>query len=197
MAGTTNRNPARRVPETSSLLGLVDFRPRITVVLVFLTIMVAVFGWRFTRDAGVRRIDALAREAVGILAAAPPGKDGTGVPDPSEAEKRVRELSGVTLDLPRDDAEFVLTGVSRETFGKRPAEAVRFRYGGNAFRLLVFRQERLLGGEAPAAFPEESFLSGEREGKSYVFWEREGASYIMVSDADVTRAFDLVRRLFT
>jgi hypothetical protein len=198
MASTSNRNPARRLAETSSLLGLVEFRPRLAVVLVLLTLMVAVVGWRFSRDAGVRRVDALAREAVGLFTSAPAGSDDSGASlDPAEAEKRFHELSGVPLDLPRDEADFALEGVRRETFGKRPAAAVRFRYGGNAFLLLGFRQERLLGSEPPSAFPEESFLSGERDGKSFVFWERDGASYIMVSDADVTRAFDLVRRFFT
>jgi hypothetical protein len=87
--------------------------------------------------------------------------------------------------------------VRKETFGKQSAAAVRFRYAGNVFLLLAFRQDHLLGDRPPAAFPEESFLSGEREGKSFVFWERDGALYIVVSDVDVTLAFDLVRRFFT
>jgi hypothetical protein len=198
MASTTNRNPARRLTETSSLLGVMEFRPRLAIVLVFLTLTVAVVGWRISRDAGVRRVDAMAREAVRLFASMPAGTEiRTGPPEAAEAEERVREETGATLDLPRDDADFLLEGVGRETIGGRKAAAVRFRYGGDAFLLLAFRQERLLGDRSPAAFPEESFLSGDREGKSFVFWERDGASYILVSDVDVTRAFDLVRRFFT
>ncbi|HLN92819.1 MAG TPA: hypothetical protein VK389_03085, partial [Thermoanaerobaculia bacterium] len=58
-------------------------------------------------------------------------------------------------------------------------------------------RDRLLGSPPVAAFPEGSFVSGERGGRSFVLWEREGASCIVVSDVDVTQAFDLVRRLFT
>jgi len=193
-----NRNPARRLAETSSLMGLMEFRPRMTVVLVFLTLMVAVFGWRFFQDSGGRRVDEMAREAVGLYAGSPAGASGAGASlDPSEASRRVHEYSGAHLEFPREEADFVLTGVRRETFGKRPAAAIRFRFGRDSFLLLAFRQDRLLGNRPAAAFPEESFLSGERDGKSYVFWERDGASYIMVSDVDVTRAFDLVRRFFT
>jgi len=193
-----NRNPARRLTETSSLLGLMEFRPRLTVVLVFLTLTVAVVGWRISRDAGVRRVDALAREAVGLFAAEAADASAPAASlDPAEASMRLRELTGVSVGFPRDDAEFVLTEVRRQIFGKHPAAAVRFRYGGTPFLLLVFRPERLLGGQPPAAFPEESFLSGEREGMSFVLWERDGASYIMVSSEDVTRTFDLVRRFFT
>jgi len=70
MASTTNRNPAHRPAETSSLLGLLEFKPRLVVVLVFLTLTVAVVGWRISRDAGGRRVDAMAREAVGLFASA-------------------------------------------------------------------------------------------------------------------------------
>src|SRR5512139_1959612 len=198
MPGSVNRNPARRLSETSSLLGLVEFRPRLVVVLAILTLIVAVVGWRISRDAGVRRVDGLAREAVSLFVAAP----GTGAVraaplDPAEVEKKVHDLSGVALALPRDEPDFSLEGVRREMVGKQAAAAVRFRYAGDAFLLLAFRQDRLLGDRPPAAFPAESFLSGEREGKSFVFWERDGALYIVVSDVDVTRAFDLVRRFFT
>ena len=99
--------------------------------------------------------------------------------------------------MPRDDPDFQVEGVRRETVGKQAAAAVRFRYAGDAYLLLAFSRERLLGDRAPAAFPEESFLSGEREGKSFVFWERDGALYILVSEVDVAGAFDLVRRFFT
>ena len=193
-----NRNPARRLAETSSLLGLVEFRPRLAVVLALLTVTVAVVGWRISRDAGVRRVDGLAREAVRLFLAAPEPGAAPAVPlDPAEAERKVHDISGVTLDLPRDEPGFAVERVRKESFGKQAAAAVRFRYAGDPFLLLAFRQDRLLGDRPPAAFPEESFLSGEREGKSFVFWERDGALYIVVSDVDVTRAFDLVRRFFT
>jgi len=61
----------------------------------------------------------------------------------------------------------------------------------------VSARSRLLGAPSIAAFPERSFVSGERDGRSFVLWEREGASCIVVSEVDVTLAFDLVRRLFT
>jgi len=193
-----NRNPARRLAETSSLMGLVEFRPRLAVVLAILTLTVAVVGWRFTRDAGVRRVDGLAREAVNLFVAAPERGTAPGTPlDPAEAEERVHGISGVALELPRDEPGFAVERVRREKVGKQTAAAVRFRYAGDVFLLLAFRQDRLLGDSPPAAFPEESILSGEREGKSFVFWERDGALFIVVSDVDVTKAFDLVRRFFT
>jgi hypothetical protein len=193
-----NRTPARRLAETSSLMGLVEFRPRLAVVLAILTVTVAVVGWRISRDAGVRRVDGLAREAVKLFVAAPGPEGAPGKTlDPAEAEKRVHDISGVALELPRDEPGFAVERVRREMVGKQAAAAVRFRYAGDVFLLLAFRQDRLLGERPPAAFPEESFLSGEREGKSFVFWERDGALYIVVSDVDVTRAFDLVRRFFT
>lgn len=195
MAGSVNRNPARRLAETSSLLGLLEFRPRMAVVLAFLTLTVALVGWRISRDAGVRRVDGLAREAVNLFATAAPAN--AAPLDPAEAEKQVHGISGVPLGLPRDEADFQVESVRRETVAKQVAAAVRFRYAGDAYLLLAFSRERLLGDRPPAAFPEESFLSGEREGKSFVFWERDGALYIMVSQVDVTKSFDLVRRFFT
>jgi hypothetical protein len=62
---------------------------------------------------------------------------------------------------------------------------------------VVSARDRLLGASSVAAFPEGSFVSGERNGRSFVLWEREGASCIVVSAGDVTQTFDLVRRLFT
>lgn len=193
-----NRTPARRMAETSSLMGLVEFRPRLAVALAILTVTVAVVGWRISRDAGVRRVDGLAREAVKLFVAAHGRETVPGtVLDPAEAEKRVHGISGVALGLPRDEPGFAVEGVRKEMVGKQAAASVRFRYAGDVFLLLAFRRDRLLGERPPAAFPEESFLSGEREGKSFVFWERDGALYILVSDVDVAGAFDLVRRFFT
>jgi hypothetical protein len=195
MAGSVNRNPVRRLAETSSLLGLMEFRPRMAVVLAFLTLTVALVGWRISRDSGVRRVDGLAREAVKLFSAGAAAKGGT--LDPAEAERHVLGISGVPLGLPRDDPDFQVESVRREMVGKQAAAAVRFRYAGEPYLLLAFSRERLLGDRPPAAFPEESFLSGERDGISFVFWERDGALYILASREDVTRAFDLVRRYFT
>jgi len=182
--------------DASSLAGLLEFRPRLTVVLVFLTLMVAVVGWRIARDTGARRVDVLAREAIGLFETVPSAA-ANAPPDVAEAEKRFRALAGVPIGFPRDDVDFVPVEVRRETFANRPAASLRFRYAGEGYLLVVSARDRLLGTPSVAAFPEGSFVSGERNGRSFVLWEREGASCIVVSDADVTRAFDLVRRLFT
>jgi len=197
MATTTNRNPARRLSETSSLMGVLEFRPRLVIVLGFLTLTVAVVGWRIFLDAGAPRVNALAREAVALYEAPASGDAGAPTPEAAAAEKKILEYSGVAVALPHDVSEFAVLGVSRETLRKRAAAALRFRYEGNGYLLVVFRRDRLLGGDAPAAFPAESFLSGERDGKSFVLWERDGAAFVMVSDVDMTRTFDLVRRFFT
>lgn len=197
MGTTTNRNPARRLSETSSLLGLMEFRPRLGIVLVFLTLTVLLVGWRIASDTGARRADRLAREAIGIFAAVPP-VDGPAQPmDASEAERKFRELSRVLVEFPRGDPEFVPLEVRGETFAKRPAAALRFRYAGDPYLLVASTRGRLLGDHAPSAFPEGSFVSGERDGKSFVLWERKDACFIVVSPVDVTRTFGLVRRLLT
>jgi hypothetical protein len=193
----TNRDPARRMPETSSLMGVMEFRPRPVIVLIFLTITVAVVGWRIFRETGVPRLNALADEAMGLYSASPAAGDD---PEPLEidaAERKILDLSGVAVGLPREAAGFVVTGVEGKTVRKKAAAAMRFRYEGGSHLLIVFRKDRFLGGKPLPAFPEESLLSGERDGMSFVFWEREGASYIMVSDADVIRALSLVRRFFS
>ncbi len=197
MATMTNRNPARRLRETSSLLGVMEFRPRLAIVLVFLTLTVAVVGWRIFRDAGMSRVNALASDAVELYAASPPGDDAGSMREAAAAEKKILEFAGVPVALPHDVPEFVVQGVYRETIMKRPAAALRFYYAGDAYLLIVFRMDRFPRGDPPAAFPGDSFLTGERDGKSFVLWEREGVSSIMVSDVDMTRTFDLVRRFFT
>ncbi len=100
MGSATNRNPARRLDDASSLAGLLEFRPRLTVVLVFLTLMVAVVGWRIARDTGARRVDVLAREAIGLFDAAPSTGTATAPPDAAEAEKQFRALAGVPIGFP-------------------------------------------------------------------------------------------------
>jgi len=196
MATTTNRDPARRLPETSSLMGVLEFRPRPAIVLIFLTITIAVVGWRIFRETGVPRLNALADEALGVYAALGAGESASSPLEIDAAERKILDLSGVAVGLPRDASGFVVAGVEKETIRKRPAAAMRFSYDGGRHLLIVFRQDRFLGGKARAAFPEESLLSGERDGKSFVFWERDEASFIVVSDMDVIRAFGLVRRFF-
>jgi len=197
MRSAANRNPARRLGDASSLAGLLEFRPRLTVVLVFLTLMVAVVGWRIARDTGSRRVDVLAREAIGLFDAVPSAGTATAPPDAAEVETRFRSLAGVPIGFPRDDADFVPVEVRRETFANRPSASLRFRYAGERYLLVVSARDRLLGTPSVAAFPEGAFVSGERDGRSFVLWEREEATCIVVSEANVTRAFDLVRRLFT
>jgi hypothetical protein len=159
--------------------------------------MVAVVGWRIARDTGARRVDLLAREAIGMFDTAPSGGAAPPPGDAAEAEKRFRALVGAPIGFPRDDVDFVPVEVRRETFANRPAASLRFRYEGEGYLLVVSARDRLLGTSSIAAFPEGSFVSGERDGRSFVLWEREGASCIVVSEVDVTLAFDLVRRLFT
>jgi hypothetical protein len=197
MGSATNRDPVRRLDGALSLAGLPEFRPRWPVVLVFLTLMVAVVGWRIARDTGARRVDVLSREAIGLFDAVPSTGAATAPPDAEQAEKRFRDLAGLSIGFPRDDVDFVPVEVRSETFAKRPAASLRFRYAGERYLLVVSARDRLLGTTEVAAFPEGSFVSGDRDGRSFVLWEREGASCIVVSEVDVTRAFDLVRRLFT
>lgn len=197
MGSATNRNPARRLDDASSMSGLLEFRPRLTVVLVFLTFVIAVVGWRIARDTGARRVDVLAREAIGLFDAVPSTAAATALPDAAEAERRFRALAGVPIEFPRDDVDFVPVEVRKETFANHAAASLRFRYAGEGYLLVVSARDRLLGTPSVAAFPERSFVSGERDGRSFVLWEREEATCIVVSEVDVTRAFDLVRRLFT
>ena len=197
MRSATNRNPARRVDDASSLVGFPEFRPRLTIVLLFLTLMVAVVGWRIARDTGARRVDVLAREAIGLFDADPSTGTAAAPPDGAEASERFRALAGVPFEFPRDDVDFVPVEVRRETFAHHAAASLRFRYAGEEYLLVVSARDRLLGTPSVAAFPEGSFVSGERDGRSFVLWEREEATCIVVSEVDVTRAFDLVRRLFT
>jgi len=197
MGSATNRNPVRRLGDASTLTGLLEFRPRTAVVLVLLTLMVAVVGWRIARDTGARRVDVLAREAIALFDAAPSTPVDAAPPDAAEAEVAFQDLAGVPIGFPRDDVDFVPVEVRRETFANRPAASLRFRYAGEGYLLVVSARDRLLGTASVAAFPEGSFVSGERNGRSFVLWERDGASCIVVSNVDVTRAFDLVRRLFT
>jgi hypothetical protein len=197
MGSAANRNLARRLDDASSMAGLLEFRPRLTVVLVFLTLMVVVVGWRIARDTGARRVDVLAREAIALFDAVPSTAAATALPDAAEVSMQFRALAGLPIGFPLDDVNFVPVEVRRETIAHRPAASLRFRYAGEGYLLVVSPPDRLLGTSSVEAFPEGSFVSGERDGRSFVLWEREGASCIVVSEVDVTQAFDLVRRLFT
>src|SRR5512132_2036733 len=116
MGSATNRNPVRRLEDASTSAGLPGYRPRTTVVLVILTLMVTVVGWRIARDTGARRVGVLAHEAIGLFDAAPPAGTAAVPPDAAEAEKRFRALAGVPIGFPRDDVDFVPVEVRRETF---------------------------------------------------------------------------------
>jgi len=197
MVTTTNRSPVRNIPERSSLVGVVEFHPRLAIVVVFLTIVIAVAGWRIFREPGAFRINALADEAMAAFALLQVENAPVASLDFSEAERRILDFSGVSLKLPRDVSGFVVSSVERRTMRKRPAVGVRFSYEGGRHMLVVFRKENFLGRKPLASFPDESLLSGERDGRSFVFWEREDASFIMVSDTDVIQTFKLVRSFFT
>ena len=199
MAESGIGSPERRPSEKISLFGLVSFRPRVAVVLILLTVTVAAVAMRISRDSGLRRVDILTRDAVRLFATA--RNEGMSVPplSPETVEERVREWTGIGLALPRDGEAFSFLGVSREKIGRQAAAAVRINYGEDLYILLLVRQETLRGPGGPPAslFAESGFISGETEGKSFVFWEKDGGSFILVSDADLTRAFDLVRRHLT
>lgn len=183
--------------EKSSLFDIGGLRPRLAVVLAFLTLTVAVVGYRIMRESGIRRVQGFAKEGQRLFAA--PGNDAGKTPlrDPGEIEERVREWVGVDVRLPRDETMFAYLGATREKIGRQSA-AIRLMFAGEPYLLLVIRPDRLPGtGSAPTLFAESSLLSWEKEGTSFVFWERDGVLYFVVSSVDLTHTFDLVRRYFT
>ncbi len=183
----------------SSLFGLVSFRPRLVVVLIFLTLTVAVVGYHISSDSGVRRVEGMGQDALRIFSAAKNDRTKAGLPrDPVEVEERIKGWIGAKVTLPRDEKLFSYKAATRERVGKRTAAAVRFAYAGETYLLMVLRPETLRGPEAPSPlFSGSSFLSWEKEGISFVFWERDGVQYLLVSDVDLTHTFDLVRQYFT
>lgn len=180
--------------ESTSLFGPVTFRPRLAVVLVLLTVTVAVFAVRIFRDTGYARVDLLAR--AGLRLYGNPGAEGGKSLDPADVEKSVAEWTGAKLLFPRQENRAVITSVRREQVGRRTAAAIRFLESGNAYLLLVVRNRHGRASEE-GLFSGAGFLSGESEGKSFVYWEREDAAYFLVTSADLTSAIDLVRRYFT
>ena len=161
-------------------------KPRLAVVLLLLTVMVSLFGWRFAKDTSVRQADGLTRDAGRLF------NSRRQQPKPTSA------VVGRRVVLPRE-AEFAYMAVSAEKTGKRNAAAIRFLAANEPFLLLVVSQGGALGPGAAAPsspFPGASFLSGERAGVSFVLWKRDGLFYCLVSDRDMARVFELVRRYF-
>lgn len=182
----------------SSLFGLVSFRPRLTVVLIFLTLTVAVVGYHITRDSQVGKAEEVTREALRIFAAAGDGHAAAGTHDPAGIEERIREWVGAKVALPREEGLFSYGGVTRERMGKQPAAAVRLTFDEERCLLVIMKPDPVRGGDSFAAlFSGASFLSWEKDGIAFVIWEKEGVRYFLLSEADLTRAFDLVRQYFT
>ncbi len=172
-------------------------RPRWVIVLLLLTLTVSVVGLRIYRDSGLRRVDALVRDAERALAH--PGKaDAEDRLDPAAVEAKVREWTGAGIVLPKEEKLFAYHGVSREKMGRIPAVVIRLSFSGEPYLLLVVRKGMIRGTRSPdSLFSQSGFLSGEKGGRSYVFWEREGTSYLVVTGAELEHAFDLVRRYFS
>ncbi len=195
--GSRNRGAAPRLPERSSLFGLVSFRPRTAIVLAALTLTVGIVAFHFYRESELHRTDVLVREGLRLFAAAKKEAPPAAPQEPSEVVERVREITGAKIALPRDDEGFVFRGVARGRAGKRPAAAVEIAYEGDLYVLLVVRRDGPAEADAPAGLIQGAdFVSGERDGNSFVFWERDAAVYLLVSSADLTRTFDLVRKHF-
>lgn len=184
--------------DRSSLFGLVSFRPRLTVVLIFLTLTVAVVGYHISRDSGSGKAEEMAREALRIFAAGKKDRMKAAAVAPAEIEERIRVSIGAKVALPRDERLFSYRGVTREKIGKKTAAAVHFTYSEEPCLLVIMRPDPLRSADAPSAlYSEASFLSWEKDGTSFVFWERDGVLYFLVSGVDLTHAFDLVRQYFT
>ena len=184
--------------DRSSLFGLVSFRPRLTVVLIFLTLTVAGVGYHISRDSGAGKAEEMTREALRIFAAGKKERAKAAVRDPAEIEEKIRGWIGAKVTLPRDERLFSYKGATREKIGKRAAAAVHLTFSEEPCLLVIMRPDPLRSADAPSAlFSEASFLSWEKDGTSFVFWERDGILYFLVSGVDLTHAFDLVRQSFT
>jgi len=167
---------------------------RLAVALAFLTLTVGVVAYRIAADSGLRRVDALVREGFRLFAAAEKERP-AGRLDAEAVEARVEAVTGVRLRLPRDEGRFEYRGVARVRVLRAAAAAVHFTALGDRCLLLVAGGGLLGGAARPAAFfASPGFISGEKEGKAFVFWERRGAAFLLVSGGDLGGAFDLVRR---
>jgi hypothetical protein len=179
-----------------SIFGLASFQPRVVIVLFVLTLIVVVVGIRISRDSGIRRVNALVRDAQRAFAVPQKGK--AEPRDPGEVEALVRKWTGAQIILPRDEERFTYIGVAREKVGRQAAAVIRLSFSGERYLLLVVRREMIgRAGSPDSLFSQSDFLSGEKDGMAYVFWEREGVSYLVVTRTDLESAFDLVRRYFT
>jgi hypothetical protein len=163
--------------------------------LIFLTLTVAVVGYRIARDSGNRRVEGMAREAQRIFVA-DNNAEGSSM-DPAALEERIQGWLGAKVALPRDERVVSYRAVTRERIGGRPSAAVHLVFEEAPFLLLIVKQDALRAVDPSPLFPRPSFLSWEREGLSFVYWEKEGMLYVLVSDVDLTRTFDLVRQYFT
>ncbi len=170
-------------------------RPRLAVVLLFLTATVALFAYRIHRGARPLPVDVLAREAIRIHAAG--GAAGQEMVEPEVAAARLKEMTGAELSLPGRDEGFEWRTPTRERLGKRPAAGLRFSRGGGRYLLIVLRTKGAGAASPGALWSEEGFLSGARGETSFVYWERGGTIYLLVSDRDLTETIGLVREHFT
>jgi hypothetical protein len=169
-------------------------RPRLAVVLLLLTAVVSLFGWRFARGTSARQADGLTRAACSLYAEWRARPSTLPAVDNDAAANRAAALVGRKILLP-GGAGFAYSGTTSERApGAGQGAAVRFTLDGDPFLLFVARG----GGSAPASspFPGASFLSGERQGVSFVLWKRDGLFWCLVSDRDMTRVFEVVRRHF-
>lgn len=189
--------PGKRAADTrSSLFGPAGFRPHVAIVLAVLTLTIIVVGFRITRNSGLRRVEKLVRDGQGMFERLP-APDG-GPRDPATIEARIRTWTGARIVLPRDEGLFTYLGVTRAKIGRKTVAAVRLSFAGDRYLLLVMRRNRLeMAQDADSLFSRSGFLSGERDGISFVFWERGGAAHLVLTNAALERAFDLVRRYFS
>jgi len=195
MGSATNRIPARRLDDASSLAGLQEFRPRLTIVLLFLTLMVAVVGWRIARDT----------EPAGSTSSRARRSDSS-MPVPRQPRpprrrmpRRLRNGSGPSRALPSDFRGTTPTSSRRGPQGdvcEPPGRLAPVPVRGRGVSSRGVRP-----GPAPRSPPVAAFPKGVRLGGAGRQVVRpvgaRGASCIVVSDVDVTQVFDLVRRLFT
>lgn len=172
--------------------------PRLALVLLLLTAMVALFGWRFASDPNVRKAEQVTREA-GRLFAEWRGQPElrAGMSDSAAEAGIASAFVGRRISLPRGE-EVLFHGTTAAKVGKRNAAAVRLRIAGEPYLLLVVSPGGAIRpAEGPSSpFPGGALLSGEREGVAYVFWRKDALFYCLASDRELTRVFESVRRYF-